>query len=51
MDKKRILIVEDEPNVVRSLSDLLKAQGYEVLTALDGKAGIETIARLETRPL
>lgn len=41
MSKKRILIVDDEPNIVLMLSNRLKANGYDVLSALDGQAGLE----------
>jgi two-component system, OmpR family, alkaline phosphatase synthesis response regulator PhoP len=36
----RILIVEDEPGLVLTISDLLTAEGYEVSTAADGLAGL-----------
>jgi two-component system, OmpR family, alkaline phosphatase synthesis response regulator PhoP len=36
----RILIVEDEPGLVLTISDLLRAEGYEVSTAADGPAGL-----------
>jgi two-component system alkaline phosphatase synthesis response regulator PhoP len=32
----RILIVEDEPNMVAGLRDNFEFEGYEVLTAYDG---------------
>jgi response regulator RpfG family c-di-GMP phosphodiesterase len=35
----RILIVEDEPNMVAGLRDNLEYEGYEVITAPDGVAG------------
>jgi len=38
--KKKILIVDDEPGIVRLLSIRLKAKGYEVLVAHDGVEGI-----------
>jgi len=44
--KRRILIVDDEVDVVAVLELRLKAQGYEVLSASDGKAGL-TMARQE----
>ena len=34
--KKKILIVDDEPGIVRLLSMRLKAKGYEVFEAFDG---------------
>ncbi len=36
----RILLVEDEPGLVLTLSDLLAAEGYEVDTAADGPTGL-----------
>jgi two-component system, OmpR family, alkaline phosphatase synthesis response regulator PhoP len=36
----RILLVEDEPGLVLTLSDLLEAEGYEVATAMDGPKGL-----------
>jgi two-component system alkaline phosphatase synthesis response regulator PhoP len=35
----RILLVEDEPGLVITISDLLAAEGYEVDSAADGEAG------------
>ena len=37
----RILIVEDEPNMVAGLRDNFEFDGYEVITAPDGVAGLE----------
>ena len=37
----KILIVEDEPNMVSGLRDNFEFEGYEVLTAPDGVAGLE----------
>ena len=37
---KRILVVEDEKNIVDILAFNLKRDGYEVLTAMDGAAGL-----------
>ena len=37
----RILLVEDEPGLVLTLSDLLSTEGYDVDTALDGISGLE----------
>jgi two-component system, OmpR family, alkaline phosphatase synthesis response regulator PhoP len=36
----RLLLVEDEPGLVVTLSDLLAAEGYEVETATNGDAGL-----------
>jgi two-component system alkaline phosphatase synthesis response regulator PhoP len=37
----KLLIVEDEPNMVSGLRDNFEFEGYEVLTATDGIAGLE----------
>ena len=36
----RILLIEDEPGLVLTLSDLLAAEGYTVESATDGLAGL-----------
>ena len=38
----RILIVEDEKKIARFLELELKHEGYEVMTAFDGRTGLET---------
>ncbi len=48
--KKKILIVDDEPGIVRLLSMRLKAKDYEVLIAYDGVEGVE-IAKKEVPDL
>jgi DNA-binding response OmpR family regulator len=40
---KKILIVEDEPNMLRGLKDNLELEGYEVDTAAEGNLGMEKI--------
>ena len=39
--EKRILVIDDLPENVYMLQDRLEHEGYEVLTAYDGKSGIE----------
>jgi two-component system, OmpR family, alkaline phosphatase synthesis response regulator PhoP len=39
--KHKILIVDDDIDYVESNKELLEANGYEVLTAYNGKAGLE----------
>jgi DNA-binding response OmpR family regulator len=39
--KERVLLVEDEPAMRIALQDALEAEGYRVLTARDGQAGLE----------
>jgi two-component system KDP operon response regulator KdpE len=43
MDKKRILIVDDDPAILRLLSTNLKARGYEVVTATNGEESLEAV--------
>jgi two-component system alkaline phosphatase synthesis response regulator PhoP len=39
--RQKILIVEDEPDMVLGLRDNFEFEGYEVVTASDGAAGLE----------
>ena len=39
----RILVVEDDPAILRGLKDNFEAESYEVLTATDGEAGYRLI--------
>ncbi|MCK5580674.1 MAG: response regulator [Candidatus Omnitrophica bacterium] len=41
MSQKRILIVDDEPEVTMMVRMRLEASGYEVISANDGKSGLE----------
>ena len=43
--KKKVLIVEDEPDVRKGLRTVLEAEGFEVREAADGKAGLEAAGR------
>ena len=40
MNGRRILIVEDEPALLRGLKDTFVARGCEVLTACEGEGGL-----------
>ena len=40
---KRILIVDDEPNIVISLEFLMMREGHEVHVARDGEAGLVAV--------
>ncbi len=42
---KRILIADDEPNIVISLEYLMRREGYEVGVARDGNEALEMIRR------
>jgi DNA-binding response OmpR family regulator len=41
--KKKILIVDDEPDVVDFLSSFLEDSGYEVISAADGEEGFRKV--------
>ncbi|MDO8248380.1 MAG: response regulator [Rhodoferax sp.] len=41
---KRILIADDEPNIVISLEFLMKREGFDVQVAMDGEAALRAIA-------
>ncbi len=44
----KVLVVEDDPSVRGLLNTLLSAEGYDVVTASDGLAGLVKVA--STRP-
>jgi two-component system KDP operon response regulator KdpE len=41
----RILIVDDEPNIIGTIATLLRSRGYEVLKAMTGRAALEAHER------
>ena len=43
MDKPLILIIDDEANLRKTLSDILRINGYETLTAEDGENGLSLL--------
>lgn len=45
---ERILVVDDDPHVLRVVANILRSEGFEVETAEDGAAGLQAVAR--TRP-
>ncbi|MFA6313743.1 MAG: response regulator [Sterolibacterium sp.] len=45
---RKILIVDDEPNIVISLEFLMKREGFTVSVAVDGEEALQKIA--ETQP-
>jgi two-component system alkaline phosphatase synthesis response regulator PhoP len=42
---KRVLLVEDEPGLVLTLTDRLESEGYEVGAAADGQSGLQRALR------
>jgi len=45
MSKGKILVVDDEPEIVRSVTVRLKASGYTVISAMDGMQATNLIIR------
>ncbi|HGJ64773.1 TPA: response regulator [bacterium] len=37
---KKILIIDDEPDVIETLEFMLKARGFEIISASDGLSGL-----------
>jgi DNA-binding response OmpR family regulator len=46
MTKKKILAVDDEPNILLSIEFILDMEGYEVHTARDGDEALEVAERI-----
>ncbi|MBD3217226.1 MAG: response regulator [candidate division Zixibacteria bacterium] len=42
MSKRKILVVDDEKDIITTVSTRLKAKGFDVITAMDGKQATET---------
>ena len=40
---KKILLVDDEPEILEICRDYLKASSYDVVTAKDGAQGVSTL--------
>ena len=48
MDRSRVLVVDDEPQITRVLRTVLTSQGYEVQTAAEGQSALNSFT--EFRP-
>lgn len=44
---KKILVVEDEPLIVKVLAIRLEGLGYKVATAMDGEEGLDAVKKLK----
>ncbi len=47
-DKKVILVIDDDPDILDSIKAILSANGFDVATAMSGKEGTEKVK--ETNP-
>ena len=45
MDNETILVVDDNKEIVFSISELLKYEGYQVLKAYDGLEALEMVEK------
>src|SRR5581483_5709609 len=48
LEKSRVLVVDDEPQITRVLRTVLTSQGYQVQTAAEGQSALTSFA--EFRP-
>jgi len=42
----RILVVDDDSVILELIDEILKTHGYEVVTASNGKSGIEELEKI-----
>ena len=47
---KKVYIIDDDRDIVESISIVLKANGYEVMAQYDDKNVSENILKLQSRP-
>lgn len=50
MDKKLVMIVEDDRDIRENLVELLELEGYLIATAENGKIALESLQRAENHP-
>ena len=41
MSEKKILVIDDDPDILDSITAILSSEGFNVITAMDGKEGVE----------
>ena len=46
MTQPRVLLVDDEPQILRALRLVLRANGYDVAEAQTGEAALDALARV-----
>ena len=47
---KKIMVVDDEPDILFTVGQMLEISGYEVIKATDGKVAIQKLSELQTNP-
>ena len=50
MDQKIILLVEDDQILIRMYTRKFEKEGFKVLSALDGAAGLDTLQKASPKP-
>jgi two-component system alkaline phosphatase synthesis response regulator PhoP len=46
-EKKLILIIDDDPEILRSTKAVLEANGFDAETAISGRDGLESLSRIK----
>ncbi|MBN2158520.1 MAG: response regulator [Spirochaetes bacterium] len=46
-DRKKILIIDDDPDIIEAVTTVLTAHGFEASAATNGKEGIESVAKVK----
>ena len=41
----RVLVIDDEPNIIGTVAPLLRTRGYDVFSAMSGRAGLDVFER------
>lgn len=44
MDKSRIIVIDDDPGLRKTLADILRVKGYDILAAGSGAEGLALLA-------
>lgn len=47
MEQKKILVIDDEPELVKAITIRLKTSGYEVVLAFDGLEGLDKVKEIK----
>ena len=47
MDKQKILLVDDDPDIIEAVRFSLHQEGYDVITAADGVEGLEKARKIK----
>jgi two-component system alkaline phosphatase synthesis response regulator PhoP len=46
-DKKKILIIDDDSDIIDAIKTILVSNGFDAYTASNGKDGIESVAKIK----